>query len=253
VHTLFTHVDIPPQTLPQAPQLFRSVVRLTHPPLQTVGVPPAHVGEQAPFEQKSCVAPGGSAIAAQSFPQRPQFALLASGFTHTPLQRICPAGQTQAPATHVSPPVQTSPQRPQLAVSIASLTHALLQFVSGAMHVRTHAPLAQTGVLAVHALPHRPQLAGSELRFEHAPLHAVSGEHVSPSTPVSRAAGESITTTSRVAMASAGESTVASGGDASGSGTTTPPSKSTSRSVRPHPAGAMAARMQSVNAAKRKK
>jgi hypothetical protein len=255
----FAQVEVPPHTLPQAPQLFLSVLRLTHPPLQIVGVAAAHVGEHVPFEQSSCVEPGGRGSAAQLSPHRPQFARLDRRFTHWPLQSDSPGGQTQTPAVHTAPPVQRAPQRPQLAGSISSLTQALLQFVSGAAQVRTHAPFAQAGVAAVHAFPHRPQFFGSVLKFEQAPLHADSGAQTSASTPTSRTATSSTVTSGRMpvsTLASTVTSMVASPVDASaasGVGCVTAPSSSTSRSVRPQPTGAMAARMQSANAAKRKK
>jgi hypothetical protein len=259
VHTPPTHVEVAPHAFAQAPQLFGSVLRLTHPPLQIVGVAAAHVGEHAPFEQRSSIAPGGSGRSAQLWPHVPQFATFDRGFTHWPLQSDSPAGHTQTPAVHVVPPVHALPQRPQLPVSICSLTQASLQFVSGAMQVSTHAPFAQAGVAAGHTLPHRPQFLGSVLTFAQAPLHVVSGAHTSPSGPTSRTPVSRIVTTSgRAASAVTTASSVASptgdaSGDASGFGGVTAPSNSTSRSVRPQPTGAMAASMQSANAAKRKK
>jgi hypothetical protein len=60
--------------------------------------------------------------AAQARPHAPQWAASVSGLTHTPLQSVRPAGQAQAPAVQVAPPLHAVPQAPQLSASVRRLT-----------------------------------------------------------------------------------------------------------------------------------
>ena len=62
------HVDVPPQTLPHAPQFWLFEPVLTQPPLQSVK-PPVHMPPQAPMLQTSVPPAGGGG---QALPQRPQ-------------------------------------------------------------------------------------------------------------------------------------------------------------------------------------
>jgi hypothetical protein len=257
------HVAVPPHTFPQAPQLFLSVASLTHPPLHVVGVAIAQVGEQAPAEQTSCVAPGGKGSAVQSFPHAPQLPAFDAKLTHRPLHRVCPAAHAQTPAVHCEPPVHALAHRPQFSESICSFTHALLQLVrAGPESVTqfcTHTPLAQSGVGAGQTRPQPPQLEGLVLTLIQAPLHDVSGEHEDASVPTSRAAsiGAVSGPASRGPASGCAWSAVASAGTASSAVASTGPPPSPelmmSRSVRPHPAGNNAEATLRENAPRRKR
>jgi hypothetical protein len=82
MHTLLTH-DLPDgQTVPQEPQWFRSIERLTQTPLQLVS-PAWQLTAQAPPEHTW---PAG-----QTWPQAPQLPLSAWRLVQTPLQLVRPA------------------------------------------------------------------------------------------------------------------------------------------------------------------
>jgi hypothetical protein len=82
MHMPLTH-DLPDgQTLPQAPQLFRSIARLTQTPLQLVS-PAWQLRAQVPLEQ---IWPAG-----QARPQAPQLPLSVWRLVQMPLQLVRPA------------------------------------------------------------------------------------------------------------------------------------------------------------------
>jgi hypothetical protein len=89
VHALFTQLDPPAQTVPHAPQLALSFVRLTHEPLgHCVGVAPRHMVMHLPPPHSHCEAPGGKGMAVQSLPHVPQLARLDARLTHWPLHDV---------------------------------------------------------------------------------------------------------------------------------------------------------------------
>jgi hypothetical protein len=101
------------QTSPHEPQLFGSLVRSTHWPLQTV---PMHEEDvHAPSTQLS---PAG-----HTSPHAPQFFGSLARSTHWPLQVVPLHGAVQAPATQLSPEGQTSPHAPQFFGSVSKSTH----------------------------------------------------------------------------------------------------------------------------------
>jgi hypothetical protein len=64
--------------------------------------------------------------AAQTLPQPPQLRGSTRTLTHTPLQRLVPPPQAQAPLTQDAPAPHTLPQDPQLLGSIATSVHTPL-------------------------------------------------------------------------------------------------------------------------------
>jgi hypothetical protein len=74
----------------------------------------------------------------------PQFAASVCTFTHTPLQRVCPAGQAHSPITQAVPPAQRTPQAPQWVASVWVFTHAPPQAVWPIAHDEPQAPALQT-------------------------------------------------------------------------------------------------------------
>ena len=74
------------QTLPQLPQLYRSLLRLAHWPAQFV----------SPLGQVVTHAPPVQAVpAGQTLPQAPQLLLSLAVATQWPLQSVLPGGQLQ--------------------------------------------------------------------------------------------------------------------------------------------------------------
>lgn len=209
VQALFTQVAGLPQTLPHAPQLALSFVRLTHEPFgHWLGVFALHVVVQAPPLQSHWEVPGGSGIAAQLLPHAPQLARLEPRLTHWPLQRVWPIGQAHALLTHCWPPAHDRPHAPQLRTSLVKLAQALAQLVSGGpepvAHVSTQVPFAQLGVVAEHAAPQLPQFLGSVLKSTQALLQAAKGgKHRLPSGKMGTSAtGTSVTGASVMGRAS---------------------------------------------------
>ncbi len=96
--------------------------------------------------------------------------LSVSVLTQTPPQSVCPAGQAQAPATQLWPPMHATPQPPQLALSVKRfasqpsdcrwLQSPVLVAHATMMHDPALQPLVTT-LLPVHLVPHDPQFAGS--------------------------------------------------------------------------------------------
>ena len=150
------------QPLPQAPQLFASLVSSTQVPLHAEGAVAGQPLTHVEFEHTG-VEP------VQALPQLPQFAVLFRS-VHVPLQRFVPVAQTvvQAPATQAgwvlgTLVVQTLPHVRQLFGSLTVSTQAPEQVVAALEgQVATHAwvPLsgAHTGVVPLHTVPQVPQL-----------------------------------------------------------------------------------------------
>jgi hypothetical protein len=106
-------------------------------------------------------------------PQAPQSSTLLAVSTHTPLQRVCPPGQTQRLALQVVPPVHTTPHAPQFSESLDVVTQLRAQLVWPVAQLARHRLSPHTWVV-VHAVPQPPQLFGS-LRSIAQPLaHRVS-------------------------------------------------------------------------------
>src|SRR5579872_3197764 len=198
--------------MPQAPQLFGSLVVSTQGPPsthcesepqvhalvaqaapegQTLLQPPQLFGSpvvsmQAPLQRLSePVQP--HALLVQVAPEghaRPQPLQLALSFlvsTQAPLQRRSEPVQTHAPpAQCVAEGQAPASQPPQWLALVDVLTHAPLQSISAPASVvgQAHAPLMQLCPVA-HLLAHRPQLLGSLFVSTQVPLHiAFVPEHV---------------------------------------------------------------------------
>jgi hypothetical protein len=129
------HILPAPQTLPQAPQLLRSVSRLLQPLAQHVcdplhGLPPAQV-QAVPWQALPLVHGGTqlvpthspwlhASLAPQARPQVPQFCGSAARSKHAVPQQVSlptqagPPAQEHWPITHCSPALHRIPQPPQL-------------------------------------------------------------------------------------------------------------------------------------------
>jgi hypothetical protein len=145
------------QACPQPPQLFGSVARLTHAPLQFTS-PVWHDTWQLPPEQTS--------PAAHLVVHAPQLFGSLCVAVQTPKQSVCPDGHWHAPPMHVWPLAQAFPHPPQLPGSLFVLTHAPLHDVWPDGHA--HAPPAHAWPEG-QALPHLPQLFGSVCSLTQAP------------------------------------------------------------------------------------
>ena len=117
-HTPFEQSSPVLHTLAQAPQFAGSTSSSTQDEPHAV-VPPAHVSEQPPREQKGM--PDG-----HTFPHFPQFAGSVCTLVQLPLQRLVPPPQSglQLPVEHTSPGAHVWPHAPQLSTSVAVSTHA---------------------------------------------------------------------------------------------------------------------------------
>jgi hypothetical protein len=169
--------------LPQAPQLDRSDVRLTHAIPQRVsplmqplthvplvvlqmGVAPEHARPHAP-----------QFIAVLSDVSQPLAMLpsqLAKSALHDPMR--------QAPPAHAAVPLaiaQALPHAPQLATSVAVSTHAPPQRVCPEGHPVPHAPPPQMGVAPLQRRPHIPQWV-SLLSGVSQPLAAIMSQSPKP-------------------------------------------------------------------------
>ena len=106
VQALFTQLSPEGQAIPHALQLFGSVLRLTHVPLQLFS-PDWQVSPHMPPEQTS---PAGHTVV-----QEPQCALSVCSFTHVPPQFVSPAwhDRPHMPTEHTLPAGQTCPHVPQ--------------------------------------------------------------------------------------------------------------------------------------------
>ncbi len=102
------------QTVPQARQLFGSVLRSRHTPEQFV-VGALHVVVQMPAEQ--------TVPAAHPWPQDPQWLLSVWRSRQVPEQTLWPTGQTQLRPEHNVPLEQALPQAPQFVLSVARSRH----------------------------------------------------------------------------------------------------------------------------------
>jgi hypothetical protein len=106
-----------PHLIPQPPQLFGSLLVLTHIVPQSVSPPwQGLVLWQTPLMQTA---------APQERPHWPQLSLLESRFTQPPSHSVVPCGQLvlHVPMAHTSPGPQVLPQPPQFCVLEARLTH----------------------------------------------------------------------------------------------------------------------------------
>lgn len=100
------------------------------------------------------IPPAQVSPAPQAFPQAPQFAVLVSVSTQTPLQSVPPPGQPHVPDTHDEPAGQVFPHAPQFEGSELVLMHAPSHAPVPAGH--THAPPTQDAPEG-QALLHPPQ------------------------------------------------------------------------------------------------
>lgn len=157
------------QTVPQRPQLDRSLLRSTQAPLQLV-CRDGQACTQLPALHATLPPVG----AAQALPQRPQFDALVLRFTHAPPQLVRPAVQvtTQVPAAQTCPLAQTLPQRPQWARSLLRSTQVEEHAVCPDGHA--HTPFTHAAP-PVHRSPQRPQCRLFELRSVHTPPQFVVG------------------------------------------------------------------------------
>jgi hypothetical protein len=131
-HCEFAHLPAS-QTMPQPPQLARSVLVFTQ-------VPPTPLS----FAPQRSKPPGHTQLAAlhtrpasHLWPQLPQFPALESVFTQTggvPHSWLL-AGHWHVPPWQMRPPVQATPQPPQFAESVLVSTQAPVQAVSPVPHV----------------------------------------------------------------------------------------------------------------------
>jgi hypothetical protein len=174
------------QTLPTAPQLLASVLRLTSQPLAMM---PSRSAKPVLHTEKPQVPAVHSAAALakeHALPQAPQWLTSEARVTSqpspsAPLQLARPAVQTaaeHAPAMQVRPPVQTNPQAPQLLPSLVlSISQPLAalpsQLLKPVAQVSTQAPAAHEAALLApegHALPQVPQWPTSLRRSRSQPL-----------------------------------------------------------------------------------
>ena len=172
LHTPLTHLV--PHTLPQPPQLFRSVLR-------SISQPSAAILLQ--FEKLPLQAPSAHALLLQRAPAfeklhaTPQLPQLAGSFlvsTHAPLHLVVPPTQesAQTPAEQTCPLAQAFPQLPQLAGSFLVSTHDCPQAWLPPVHALPHLPAEQTSP-ALHAAAQAPQLAPSDCTLTHDCPHCV--------------------------------------------------------------------------------
>lgn len=172
--------------VPQAAQLFGSLVVSTHAPEQFVGVLP-----EQPLTHVELAQAGVPASALQACPHDPQLPLSVVVLTQAPLQSVYPLlhAKPQAPPEQVTWALATFvvhlfPQAavPQFSGSVCLSTHAPphRDCPDGQPETHAAAPPAsapdaeQTGVpaSALQATPHKPQLA-LVLSCTQAPLHSV--------------------------------------------------------------------------------
>lgn len=132
VHAPPAQVPVP-QLVPQVPQFFGSVVRLTQVPPQLSGVAVGQV--HAPLVH---VAPVGHFVV-----HEPHAVTSLERSTHAVPQFTLPAGQTQRPAVQVDPVGQTLPHEPQLLESVCVLTQAPPQVFGLSVGHAPHTPLTQ--------------------------------------------------------------------------------------------------------------
>jgi hypothetical protein len=162
--------------VPQAPQLFESVLAST----------------QVPFCAGHCVRPEPQThrpelqvepVPPQALSHSPQLLGSVASNAQPVVQVTCDVGQVHTPASQLAPGLQTFPQLPQLNSSVARSTQAPPQ-VSGVAVGHEQTPLAQTPCVA-HFEPQAPQCVASVLRSTHASLQAVLSQWHAPFAQVS--------------------------------------------------------------------
>jgi hypothetical protein len=133
LHDVLTQAAVPwgsEQTLPQWPQLLRSLFRLVsqpsaYSPLQSAKPESQKVTVQTPLRQM----PTPLATMPQPWPQAPQLSLSLKGFTQVSLQWIQPLGQQKPLLQWGTMLGQRLPQPPQLLGSICVFVQAPPQLV----------------------------------------------------------------------------------------------------------------------------
>jgi hypothetical protein len=153
------------QVVPQIPQFSWSDFTSTHDPEHaTSGLaqPVAH----APFEHTD-VAPE------QTVPHAPQFFGSLPVFTHTPPQRVSPAGHVHLLSPHCSVAPHAVVHAPQCAASLVMSTHDCPHWVSPALQEVSQPPRLQTAP-AAQVTPQPPQFCGSVRVLTQALLHVTS-------------------------------------------------------------------------------
>ena len=163
-HTPF--VQVPPQALPQPPQLARSVAVFVQVPAVHSAKFVAHLILQALPSHAALPLLGG---AGQFLPQLPQFAVAVVKSTQdVPHSCFEPQSVVQVPFKQTWPVAQALPQLPQLVPELFTSTQLPLQFVWPAAQ---HSPFRHTPAQAV---PHFPQFARSVCMSMQRPLQRLS-------------------------------------------------------------------------------
>jgi hypothetical protein len=151
-----------PQSCPQEPQFWGSVLVSTQAPEQLVSLGAHPDWHSEPLQTGF----GGW----QVWPQLPQLLGSVAVFTQTPPQLVRPFGQTstQLPPWHTWFNGQRLPQLPQLLGSVFVLVQVPLQRTSPVEQFAAHTPMSQRSMLGQTWL-HWPQLLGSMFVFVHTP------------------------------------------------------------------------------------
>jgi hypothetical protein len=175
-HVLEVHVPYSAQRLPHAPQLFTSLVVLTH-------LTPVVVVSQSVAGAAHMHAPAEHVPALpQEIPQPPQFVVSVAVLTQRPPHSTCPVGHAQTPLVHDCPVAHRRPHAPQLFTSLESVAQPVepMQLTSpvGQLHapavqvpvpqLRPQTPQFFVSVVVLTQVP--PQTFGVPVGHAHAPL-----------------------------------------------------------------------------------
>ena len=188
VHWLDWHTRLLLQATPHEPQFDWLVARLTQLPLPHMTYPEAHRMLQVLLLHSGL-------LLEHAVPQAPQLELFEVVSTQLPRKPdphcVWPAGHSQVPSTHETPPGQKLPQPPQFRLSVLMFVHAVIEpkgvfvvhDISLALQL-LHTPLTQLSMFAGHCFPQPPQLLESVCVLTHAPLHLVSPDEQVQFPPV---------------------------------------------------------------------
>jgi hypothetical protein len=197
VQVLSTHMSPPPQTTPQPPQLFGSLVSLRQPEGQQMS-PVGHGGPPLQVDALLHMPPTHVSPAAQGRPHAPQFFGSVLVLVHPVAQHCSPFVQTgpplqlggtwHMPPRHCAPVAHAMPHMPQLFGSVSMLVQPLGQHCS--TPVQTGPPAQFAGAVQLpetqvnvggQGLAQPPQLFGSVSMSVHPVVqHCSTPVHTGP-------------------------------------------------------------------------
>jgi hypothetical protein len=159
MQVLFLHDWVSVQVMLQPPQLKRSFVVLTQPPLQITS-PGLHLAVHWPASHSGI--PAGHCT-----PQPPQLEASLCMSTQLPLQWVSCVGHSHVPLWQGLPP-QSVAQSPQCMLFDWRSTQDPLQLNMPLLHMSTQVPVSHGWPIG-QAIPHAPQFCGELLRSTQVP------------------------------------------------------------------------------------